>query len=297
MIFSTRANYYPKISIVVPAYNASKTIDRCIQSLLKQNYKNYEIIIVDDSSTDNTSELVKKYPVKLLKTPKNTGAGGARNIGIESSRGEIIAFTDSDCIALETWLQEIVNTFIKLPEASAIGGGVLNVNVDIISWADYFSNFSEFIPTGTIREMRTIPTLNIAYKMEKLNGLRFLNLSNTEDTILNMQFREKGNKIFFNPNLLIKHNHRRVDLKSYLLKQKFYGKWFVYSRIHYNLPGKKLIKYKYLFLLFPRIILIIKRIIKTKYIIKFIKILPIIFLGEISRTKAIFCNSKSNIET
>ena len=70
MIFSTRANYYPKISIVVPAYNASKTIDRCIQSLLKQNYKNYEIIIVDDSSTDNTSELVKKYPVKLLKTPR-----------------------------------------------------------------------------------------------------------------------------------------------------------------------------------------------------------------------------------
>ncbi|MGO4994993.1 glycosyltransferase family 2 protein [Jeotgalibaca porci] len=87
------------ISIVVPSYNREKTIKRCIDSLLLQTYKDLEIIIVDDASTDNTEDIIKLYNDERLhyvKLDKNGGACRARNAGIEIARGEYIAFQDSD---------------------------------------------------------------------------------------------------------------------------------------------------------------------------------------------------------
>ena len=87
------------ISIVIPAYNREKTILRCIDSVLKQTYKNIEIIVVDDGSTDKTQEIilsVKDSRIKYVKLEKNSGAQVARNKGIEFADGKWIAFLDSD---------------------------------------------------------------------------------------------------------------------------------------------------------------------------------------------------------
>lgn len=91
----------PKISIIVPAYNAEKTIIKCVDSLLNQTYKNLEIILVDDCSTDNTAamceELSEKDPrVFFSSTFKNSGPSKTRNIGIGMATGDWIAFVDSD---------------------------------------------------------------------------------------------------------------------------------------------------------------------------------------------------------
>ena len=97
------------ISVIVPFYNAEKYIADCIEALLKQRYPTdrYEILMVDNNSADRSAEIVKQFPrVKVLVAPKQ-GAYAARNRAIASARGEIIAFTDADCVPVSNWLAQI----------------------------------------------------------------------------------------------------------------------------------------------------------------------------------------------
>ncbi len=86
------------ISVIVPTYNSAKTVHIGLASLLKQTFKDFEIIVVDDCSTDNTVETVKKISdtIKVVQLKKNIGAGPARNEGIKAAKGDYIAFLDSD---------------------------------------------------------------------------------------------------------------------------------------------------------------------------------------------------------
>lgn len=86
-----------KFSIIIPAYNAQDTIVGTINSVFKQTYSNYELIVIDDCSTDNTFNVVKKYPIiKLLQTPVNSRQGAARNIGLNNCTGDYVLFLDAD---------------------------------------------------------------------------------------------------------------------------------------------------------------------------------------------------------
>ena len=102
----------PLISIVIPSYNRIHVLPRAIRSALRQTYKNFELIVIDDGSTDGTSEFVKaNFPeVRLLRLHKNSGASKSRNVGIKAARGEIIAFLDSDDEWSEQYLEEQKNT-------------------------------------------------------------------------------------------------------------------------------------------------------------------------------------------
>lgn len=105
-----------KISIIIPTYNREKLIKRSIQSVLKQTYKNIEIIVVDDASTDNTKKVVKSIrnkKVKYIRLDKNQGACHARNIGLEKATGEYIAFQDSDDIFHNEKLEEQLKNLKK----------------------------------------------------------------------------------------------------------------------------------------------------------------------------------------
>lgn len=97
----------PFISVIVPVYNDEKNIRRCIEALLNQSYpsEKYEVIIVDNGSTDRTCEIIREYPVIFLKEDTIRSSYAARNKGIQCSKGEILAFTDSDCIPLADWLR------------------------------------------------------------------------------------------------------------------------------------------------------------------------------------------------
>ncbi|KPA11126.1 glycosyltransferase [Candidatus Magnetomorum sp. HK-1] len=97
------------VSVIIPMYNARKYIAQTIESLITQTYPNekYEIIIVDNGSNDGSLEIASKYPVRLL-TEKKSGAYAARNTGIAAALGNIIAFTDADCIPKPDWIELIV---------------------------------------------------------------------------------------------------------------------------------------------------------------------------------------------
>ncbi len=104
--------FIPKVSIIVPCYNHSKYIKECIDSILSQTYKNFEIIFIDDCSTDNSYEVVSEYNdprLVLLKHEKNRGPAAARNTGIRASRGAYILPVDSDNYISKNCVEEYVN--------------------------------------------------------------------------------------------------------------------------------------------------------------------------------------------
>lgn len=101
------------VSIITPAYNASKHIPETIQSVINQTYKNWELIVVDDCSNDNTVAIVEKFEridsrIKLIKNERNVQVAQARNIGIKHAQGRYLAFLDSDDLWDETKLEKQV---------------------------------------------------------------------------------------------------------------------------------------------------------------------------------------------
>lgn len=94
------------ISVIVPAYNAAKFLPKSIESILNQTYKNVEVTVVDDGSTDNTELVVKKYPVEYIKIEHTGGAAIPRNVGVKNAKGELVAFLDADDIWLPKKLEE-----------------------------------------------------------------------------------------------------------------------------------------------------------------------------------------------
>ena len=105
----------PKVSVIIPTYNSDATISRALRSVLNQTVSDFEVIVIDDGSTDKTVEVLRDYElqdqrVRTFLVDKNGGPGPARNIGIQHSRGEFIAFLDSD----DFWLPEKLETQIKL---------------------------------------------------------------------------------------------------------------------------------------------------------------------------------------
>ncbi|MCX7766439.1 MAG: glycosyltransferase, partial [Candidatus Sumerlaeia bacterium] len=107
----TNKSSLPFVSVIVPVFNEEKNIGSCIESLLNQDYprERYEIIIVDNNSTDHTREIISRYPVTLLVEDKIRGSYAARNKGIEYAKGEILAFTDGDTRPAPDWLKNGVS--------------------------------------------------------------------------------------------------------------------------------------------------------------------------------------------
>ncbi len=103
-------NDWPFVSIIVPVYNGSRTIDALLTSLLALDYPaaRHEILIVDNKSTDDTRERIQRYPVTLLEETEIQSSFVARNRGIEAAKGEILAFTDADCVVEPTWLKRLL---------------------------------------------------------------------------------------------------------------------------------------------------------------------------------------------
>lgn len=119
---TTNERYNPPIvSIVIPAFNAEKYIRESIDSILTQTFKNYEIIVVDDGSTDGTRIIIQQsYPSVRYFLQKNGGPAKARNVGIKEARGEYIAFLDADDFWLPTKLEKQIQYFNQHPEVSFI---------------------------------------------------------------------------------------------------------------------------------------------------------------------------------
>lgn len=113
-----------KFSVIVPTYNAESTLPTLLDSIFDQIYEDFELILVDDGSMDRTSSILKDYRCTVIQLEKNHGPAYCRNRGAKEARGEILVFTDSDCIVAHSWLDTIHRRFSR-NDVEAIMGKII----------------------------------------------------------------------------------------------------------------------------------------------------------------------------
>lgn len=280
------------ISVIVITYNRQKSLNQCIESLLCQNYSDYEIIIIDDGSKDATRQLIshlqKKHKKITYFRQENNGRGKARNLGLKKVRGSIIAFTDDDCIVPYDWLESMQKCFDENPTVAAIGGAIINGDKNLYGEVAYLLNFSAWLPTGRKRYVNDVPTANAAYKKIDIQGLSFPEERGNldyEDTIFNHCLTKDGKKILFNPSITTYHNAGINSYEKLLENQQRKALSFL-SRGYktHGKVGETLVKLKFLNLLCPRLLPIFLRCLSSRlHFYKFIAYFPFILRGELER--------------
>ncbi len=110
------------ISVIIPNYNGSSTIGKCLEAAFASSYGRFEVIVVDDCSSDNSPAIIKQFPCRIIELKTHAGAGKARNTGALHSRGEVLFFTDADCL-LSTDSLSAVNKAVGEAGSDAVIGG------------------------------------------------------------------------------------------------------------------------------------------------------------------------------
>lgn len=220
---------FPRISAVVAAYNAGATLDDCLTSLSASDYANFEIILVDDGSTDQTAEIADTHAradarIRVIHEA-NRGLSVARNLGLAAATGDIIAYTDADCRVDADWLHYIA---LKLMNSEAIGvGGPNLVPADdgVIAHAVGYSpgNPMHIMLSDEIAEH--IPGCNMAFwkwVLDDVGGFQPIYTRAGDDVDICWRLQARGYRIGFAPAALVWH-HRRNSLGAYIKQQIGYG--------------------------------------------------------------------------
>jgi GT2 family glycosyltransferase len=217
---------YPKISVVICAYNAESTMAACLDSLRQLRYPAYEVVVVDDGSIDRTGVIADQYEGVHVIHQENKGLSAARNVGMTASTGEIIAYTDSDCVVDPDWLHYLVATFLSsgLP---AVGGPNLPPPEN-----SFIASCVAAAPGGPLEvllsddEAEHIPGCNMAFlreTLEEVGGFNPVYRAAGDDVDVCWRLQKRGHRIGWSPAAVVWH-FRRNTVKAYIDQQRGYGK-------------------------------------------------------------------------
>jgi len=217
---------YPKVSVVVASWNAARTLPTCLASLTRLNYPDYEVIVVDDGSTDATAQIAARHPtVRLVRHATNRGLSAARNTGIAAASGAIVAFTDADCRADEDWLYYLVGDLLNSAFVGVGGPNLLPPEDSAVAAAVMASPGGPAHVMLTDRQAEHIPGCNMAFyrwALAEVGGFDPVFRKAGDDVDLCWRLQQAGFKIGFSPAGLVWH-YRRSTVGAYLRQQRGYG--------------------------------------------------------------------------
>ena len=213
----------PAVSVVICAYNVSTLINTILESMKKQTFTDFEVVVVNDGSSDDTSALAKQGGARVLDI-EHQGLSAARNAGINAARADIVAIIDADCHATETWVQEIYDMLqsgetvvtgdTQIPHSTFLG--------DCISGLGYPGGgqlgFDKMWPVDDNGYTTHLAGGNCAFLKNAIQKLGAFNPQLTitaDDVYLSMKILQKGLKIKYNPTMIMYHPARK-DLKSFV---------------------------------------------------------------------------------
>ncbi|HNP61526.1 MAG TPA: glycosyltransferase [Nitrospirales bacterium] len=218
-----------QVSVIVPFYNSERYIQRCVEGLLQQSFPReaYELILIDNNSTDSSAEKARQYPgIRLLTEPKQ-GAYAARNRGLQEAKGEILAFIDADCVPAHDWLQNIMMA-MEQPNLSIVlgqreyGGDSLVLSM----FAAYEDEKHHYVFHSRKKELYYGHTNNMAVKKHLFDELGpFVERARGSDTVF---VRQSVNKyscevVRYCPQIRVRH----LEIET---PKNLYQKFFIYGR-------------------------------------------------------------------
>ena len=227
----------PFVSVIIPVLNEERVIRECLTSLVELDYppERWEILLVDNGSTDRTAEIINSFPVRYLREERR-GPSSARNKGIEACKGEILAFTDADCIVSRGWLREIVRAFGE----ERVGG----VAGEIIAYlpktpAELHAAKVRHLSPQTYLFRSLLPFAvfaNLAFRRDVFEKIGLLDedlISGESTDFCTRFFRETDLELKFMPKALVFHRNRKTTWKFF--KQQWgYGRGHAQLYIKYR---------------------------------------------------------------
>jgi len=216
---------WPLISVIVCSYNGAGTIRDCFEGLLRLDYPSFEVIVVDDGSTDETATITREYGFRLIQT-ENRGLASARNTGLAAAHGEIVAYIDDDAYPDPHWLTYLGATFMRTDHVG-VGGPNLPPPGDG-PIAECVAN----APGGPVhvllsdREAEHIPGCNMAFRrsaLMEIGGCDPQFRAAGDDVDLCWRLQQRGGTLGFSPAAVVWH-HRRNSVARYWKQQQGYGK-------------------------------------------------------------------------
>lgn len=230
---------YPKVSVIVCSYNGGKTLRDCLESLDQVSYPDYEVILVDDGSKDGTQEIVREFEASRAKraaagaklpgftniVQPNMGLSYARNAGAAAAKGDIFAYTDSDCMPDPDWLYYMVGTLLS-GDYAGVGGP--NISPPAVNWiqaavAAAPGGPSHVLLTDVVAEH--IPGCNMAFHRAAFEGIGGFDLEYRkagDDVDFCWRLQTNGGVIAFSPSAIVWH-YRRFTLQAFRKQQEGYG--------------------------------------------------------------------------
>lgn len=224
-----------KFSLVIPTFKRKNSLEKCLDSTLKQTYPKdmFEVVVIVDGKADDTKRILDFYirrcpNIAYFNLARTQGPAAARNFGISRSRGEIIGFTDDDCILPEDWIEGMVKSHEQNTEAAVIGG-LTQVKPDnpqaVIS--QKLSNISIKAKIKEEEKIIFFPTCNVSFKRWVFKHDKFderFFLPGGEDLEFCFRLFKQGYKFIYRDNLKIFHNCHQTKIISYIKQAYNYGR-------------------------------------------------------------------------
>ncbi|MEJ2745121.1 MAG: glycosyltransferase [bacterium] len=208
-------------SVIVPAFNAKDDIVDCVKPILDSDYKNIEILVVDDCSSDGTADRVRNLPCLVLRTDRRSGPAGTRELGIRHSKGDVLVFIDVDIVVEKTTIRRLIESLCENPGIASVSGDYDTSGSCRNLCSLYQKSYNEykriFLPPYG-------PYINTSIYcipreiMQSAGGFR-TDVYTGEDYELGLRLASQGHTSYFNRSILVAHN-KRVNFTQ-LIRQKF----------------------------------------------------------------------------
>jgi len=220
------------ISVVIPNRNGSATIGTCLEAAFSSNYENFEVVVVDDASEDDSVEIIRGFPCKLICLEKPSGASKARNTGAFQSHGDLLFFTDSDCLLKEDALAEADQAFSEEGANVVMGGTYTPVPYDrgfFSTFQSVFVNFSETKKANNPDYIAAHAMVIDAQIFRQHDGFSENFLPILEDVAFSHRLRRAGYGLKMIPGILVQHifNFSLLDSLRNAVRKSMY--WTIYS--------------------------------------------------------------------
>ncbi|MBA4313406.1 MAG: hypothetical protein C0417_12350 [Chlorobiaceae bacterium] len=235
-----------KFSVIIPTYNRFESLKRTLSSIFQQDFGEYEIIVVNDGSSDGTHEYLlsisSKHKIKYHHH-QNSGLAATRKAGLQYATGEFVAFTDDDCVLPKDWLKKYYHLF-QNSNASVIGGPTKTGDPSnpCADANDFINNYFKSKLNSARRNTPYLTGNNIAFRrtsLEKVGGPDPVFRMGAEDRDLIFRLSRAGEKIVFAPDIIITH-FNNSNFKQFVRHQFVQGKGsYIYYTHTQNRDGGK----------------------------------------------------------